>query len=268
MLKIPDSEKKIAEGGLRLQGLFKESSGDKPLISIVTVVYNGAEFLEDTIKSVLEQKYDNVEYIIVDGGSTDGTLDIISSYSNFIDYWVSEPDSGIYDAMNKGILLSTGSILGIINSDDYYAGAECLNTVVSALNEGAEVVCGAMDLISRREDETKVLERRIVKWKKLPFGMYINHPSTFVKRHVYARMGLYDSSLRMAADYKMFLKCYVENIKFRATTDVLAVMRDGGESIRRLEITREEESIVRRSVLPKLHFVIVMLVKFLRNSVR
>lgn len=119
LLKTPDSDQKIAEGGLRLQGFFKTSSEDKPLITVVTVVYNGAKFLEDTIKSVIEQTYDNVEYIIVDGGSTDGTLDIIQKYQHAIDYWVCEPDKGIYDAMNKGAnIASLNSWILFLGADD------------------------------------------------------------------------------------------------------------------------------------------------------
>src|SRR6185369_15072253 len=108
------------EGGLRVQGYFKKSLPSKPLVTVITVVFNGAKHLDDTIRSVITQTYDNVEYIIIDGGSTDGTLDIIKKYEGKIDYWVSEKDKGISDAFNKGISLSTGNIIGIINADDWY----------------------------------------------------------------------------------------------------------------------------------------------------
>lgn len=106
------------EGGLRKKGYFQKSYTGKPLISIITVVLNSERYLEETILSVINQPYDNIEYIIIDGGSSDGTLDIIKKYENKINYWVSEKDSGIYEAMNKGIALVTGDWVNFVNSSD------------------------------------------------------------------------------------------------------------------------------------------------------
>jgi cellulose synthase/poly-beta-1,6-N-acetylglucosamine synthase-like glycosyltransferase len=121
-LFLPEGEARQGEGGLRTQGCFKKSFDDKPLISIVTVVYNGEAFLEETILSVINQAYDNVEYIIIDGGSTDRTIDIIKKYEDKLDYWISESDDGIYDAMNKGIDLVTGEWVNFVNSSDVLNG--------------------------------------------------------------------------------------------------------------------------------------------------
>ena len=107
------------QGGLRTKGIFKSSSITKPLISVITVVLNGEKYLEESILSVIKQTYENVELIIIDGGSTDKTLNIIRKYENSIDFWISEQDSGIYNAMNKGIKLSTGDFIGFVGSDDY-----------------------------------------------------------------------------------------------------------------------------------------------------
>lgn len=120
VLFLPEAKNRKGEGGLRTRGYFKNRYEDKPLISIVTVVYNGEEFLEETILSVINQSYDNVEYIIIDGGSSDGTLDIIKKYEDRVDYWVSEQDAGIYDAMNKGIDASSGNGLLFLNAGDYF----------------------------------------------------------------------------------------------------------------------------------------------------
>src|SRR3990172_7180600 len=109
-----------SEGGLRTKGIYRKSQEERPLISVITVVYNGAKYIEQTIQSVINQTYDNIEYIIVDGASTDNTLKIINKYEDRIDYWISEADSGLWNAMNKGVRLATGDILNFLNSDDFY----------------------------------------------------------------------------------------------------------------------------------------------------
>ena len=141
-LKNPGSEQKIAEGGLRLNGFYKRSSDDKPLITVITVVYNGVEYLEDTIRSVIEQDYDNVEYIIVDGGSKDGTLEVIRNYQDAIDYWVSEPDSGIYNAMNKGIVLTSGLWVNFMNAGDLFYKSDSLSSIPFAVLGNYSLVYG------------------------------------------------------------------------------------------------------------------------------
>lgn len=118
MLFLPPNPDRKGEGGLRTKGYFKKSLPDMPLITVITVVFNGEKYLEETIKSVTNQTYDNVEYIIIDGGSTDETLDIIRQYAGQIDYWVSEKDQGIYDAMNKGIGLASGAFIHHLNIGD------------------------------------------------------------------------------------------------------------------------------------------------------
>jgi len=119
-LFLPKGEARKGEGGLRTKGYFKKSLPDKPLITIITVVFNGENHLEETMLSVLNLTYDNVEYIIIDGGSTDRTLDIIKKHEDKIDYWVSEKDKGIYDAMNKGICVTTGDWINFMNAGDKF----------------------------------------------------------------------------------------------------------------------------------------------------
>ena len=111
----------ILKGGLRIKGFLKKSQIDKPLISIITAVYNNEKYLEECIKSLHKQNYDNIEHIVIDGGSTDNSLEIIKKYDSKIDYWISEKDHGIYDAFNKGMKLCKGDYLGFLNSDDVFA---------------------------------------------------------------------------------------------------------------------------------------------------
>lgn len=184
LLKTPDSEQKIAEGGLRLQGLYKTSSEDKPLITVVTVVYNGAEFLEETIKSVIEQTYDNVEYIIVDGGSTDGTLEIIKKYDHAIDYWVSEPDKGIYDAMNKGIDLGNGDWINFMNAGDSFFSFYVLYNIFKFPYSGVEIIFGKSETVYKNLSAIRyscfdIADSFFYK-KRMP-----NHQAVFVKKCKY-----------------------------------------------------------------------------------
>ena len=150
VLFLPEGENRKGEGGLRTKGYFKKSFDDKPLISIITVVFNGEKYLEETIQSVINQTYSNVEYIIIDGGSTDGTLDIIKKYEKKIDYWVSEKDKGIYDAMNKGIDVASGEWINFMNASDIFYNSDVLKyTFNKKLKDNYAVIAGTYILKNR-----------------------------------------------------------------------------------------------------------------------
>jgi len=220
------------EGGLRTKGYFKKSFNGKPLISVITVVFNGGgEHLEQTIKSVVAQTYDNVEYIIIDGGSTDGTIDIIKKYEHAIDYWVSEPDRGIYDAMNKGIKNSSGEVIGIINSDDWY-DERTIEVVAKAFlaMPGASVFHG--DLY-RVEQRSGILFRKKPLSMKLPIkDMVLNHPAVFIKAICYRNLGDYDTSFSLSSDFELIYRFISEGVEFYYCEDIVAYMRSGGSSDR------------------------------------
>lgn len=235
LLKTPDSEQKIAEGGLRLHGLYKSSSEDKPLITVVTVVYNGAEFLEETIKSVIEQTYDNVEYIIVDGGSTDGTLDIIRKYQHAIDYWVSEPDKGIYDAMNKGVYLASGKWVNFMNAGDKLINFPDLKKIsCNSLIYGNAIIYP-----NKRLNTPKKITSN-----DFCTGMIICHQACFYPKNSFVNF-VYDTRYRICSDQITTAKIVGEYGAIYCETDVVYYDVNGLSSRNDFLILREKIRINR-----------------------
>ncbi|MFM9004678.1 MAG: glycosyltransferase family 2 protein, partial [Flavobacteriales bacterium] len=203
-------------------------------VSIITITYNSAETLEDTIQSVLSQDYPNVEYIIVDGSSKDDTLAIVERYRKSIAVVLSEPDKGIYDAMNKGVRLATGDVIGILNSDDFYADSTVLTDVVANFSQTNADACYA-DLVYVDRNETSRIVRT---WKSGSYrqGRFLEgwmppHPTFFVKRSIYQMHGLYSTELRSSADYELMLRfVHKHSIRMCYLPRVITRMRAGGQS--------------------------------------
>ena len=216
----------------------------QPKVSIITVVYNGIAHLEETIESVLGQSYENIEYIIIDGGSTDGTVELIEKYDEQITYWGSEPDGGIYDAMNKGIAKATGEIVGLINADDWYAKDAVANAVEAFRTSSADVVHGAMEIVS--EDGSSFVKDAEMKLDRLAKGMLINHPTLFAKRDLYEKYGGFDTSYKIVADWELMVRWWQEGAKFVAVDDCLAHFRMGGVSSEHLKRSFKEKHRVRK----------------------
>lgn len=209
-------------------------------VSIITVCYNSAATIRDTIESVLAQNYSDIEYIIVDGASKDSTLGIVNEYRDRIAIIISEPDKGIYDAMNKGIKAATGEVIGILNSDDFYESPQAICSVVNAFkeNESADLIFG--DLVFVKPDNLKKIIRfyslpKFSAWK-LRFGWMPPHPATFIKKKIYDRLGLYKTNFKIAADYELFVRfLLVEKLSFKHIEQVLIRMRSGGASTSGIE---------------------------------
>lgn len=204
-------------------------------ISVITVVYNGEKTIRDTIDSVLRQTLTDVEYIIVDGISTDSTLSIIRSYGDRITKVISEKDRSMYDAINKGILCATGDIIALLNSDDLYADTEVLARVAHEFEKDSTIGCvyGDLDYVAR--DNPQKITRS---WKSNPYvlgmfkkGWHPAHPSFFVRKSVYEKYGLYRTDLKIASDYEMMLRLLeIHKITSVYIPNVLVKMRTGGMS--------------------------------------
>lgn len=211
-------------GGIRLKGIDKQSRPGEPLVSIITVVLNGEKHLEQTICSVLEQDYPNLEYIIIDGGSTDGTLDIIGRYEDRIDLWQSEKDGGIYFAMNKGISLAKGELIGIINADDFYKPGAVRRVTGADAKRQASVYYGDMELV---QAPPLTMKPDVAKMNEMPS---IFHPTCFVKRSVYEQAGAFDTRYKISADYDFLLRCLRKGYAFHYIPATLTAFRPGGMS--------------------------------------
>ena len=232
------------EGGLRTNDVFNQKSEpDKPLISVITVVFNGEKYLDQTIQSVVHQTYDNIEYIMIDGGSTDGTLDIIRKYEDRIAYWVSEKDEGIGDALNKGIKLSSGEIIGLIHSDDYYAGKDVICKIVNQFNKYQDVkaIYGIIDFLDPKTNELKLRWGKDCSPNEIKKRMYIPHPTLFCRKEVYENVGYFRKDLKCAMDYEWAIRL-AKYTKPYFLNERLAVMRRSGISVRNTKRTFSEAS--------------------------
>lgn len=204
-------------------------------VSIITVCFNSAATIRDTIRSVLTQSYADIEYIVVDGASTDETVAIIREYQEDISKIISEPDDGIYDAMNKGISSATGDIVGILNSDDFFESPDTIQQVVDCFGNGSCVDIVFGDLIYVDSHDLTTVKRfyssRKFKPWKLRFGWMPPHPATFVRRSAYDRCGQYSLKYKISSDYEMFVRwLMVEKLPYFRVDRVLVRMRQGGVS--------------------------------------
>jgi glycosyltransferase involved in cell wall biosynthesis len=203
-------------------------------ISIITVVLNNKETIQDAISSVLDQTYKDIEYIIIDGASTDGSIETIKSYGDKITKFVSEPDKGLYDAMNKGIKLATGDVIGILNSDDFYIDEFVIERVVREF-EKKQVDSVYADLVYVNPENLD----KIVRYydsshfnpQRFAYGWMPAHPTFFVKRKAYEKYGVFRTDLKIAADFDILTRfLYIHKISYSYIKEVLVKMRVGGVS--------------------------------------
>lgn len=203
-------------------------------VSIITVVLNNAEVIEQALHSVFIQTYKDIEYIVVDGQSTDGTMAILQRHQHRLAQLVSEPDRGLYDAMNKGLKLATGDVIGILNADDIYADGHVIEDVVKNLERShADTLYADLQYIDRDNPARVVRQWRSGGYRRAQFrrGWMPPHPTFFVKRQVYERFGYFNTELKSAADYELMLRLlYRHNVSTCYLPRVTVKMRTGGTS--------------------------------------
>ena len=305
MLFLPEGEDRKGEGGLRTKGFFKfsykyvnntwmiadyygnaltkvpsdivvkineyirttENSAIKelPLITVITVVYNGEKYLEQTIQSVISQTYPNVEYIIIDGGSTDGTIDIIKKYEDYVDYWVSEKDGGIYDAMNKGIDLSTGTWINFMNAGDGFYADDVLDKIfLQNKLQNLDVVYGNHNVIY--PNRKRVVKAGNIKdiWK----GSQFCHQSAFVSSKVH-KSNKFNLNNRIGADFELFYTLYKKNMGFKDIDIIVANYSAGGLSdIKRVDSIVGRWNVVEKDTKVNLYYVWTVLKEILKSWVK
>jgi len=224
------------QGGCRKHGINKQSQLEKPLISIITVVFNGGDTLEDAILSVFGQCYDNIEYIIIDGGSNDDTLDIIQKYDAKVDLWVSEGDKGIYDAMNKGIKLASGDYIGFLNADDFFSNPQAVEKIVERfLIEKTDAVFSQLDVVDPNNLSRILRKYRVKKFSTLMLriGVMPPHPTFYCRKSCYQKLGItcYRTDYQIASDFELLLRLLLtQNISWSYIAETTIIMRSGGVS--------------------------------------
>ena len=220
-------------------------------VSIITVAKNSKTTIEDSIKSVLGQTYPDIEYIVVDGCSSDGTLDIIKQYEHVFNgrmRWISEQDKGIYDAMNKGISIATGDVVGILNSDDYFTSNDVIERMVTAFEDDrVDAVYGDIHFIHDGEPDKciRYYSSKLFRRMWLRFGLMPAHPSFYCRREIFEKAGLYKTDYKISSDFEMMVRLfYIHHLRAKYLPMDFVTMRTGGASTKnvrsRLQIIKED----------------------------
>jgi glycosyltransferase involved in cell wall biosynthesis len=233
---------------------YEVDSVKLPLITVITVVFNGEAFLERTILSVINQTYSNIEYIIIDGGSTDGTLAIIGKYEHVIDYWVSEKDEGIYDAMNKGIVLASGQWINFMNSGDHFYENKTVSEIIKNCSLDADFLMG--DVLIQNNEKSKVVSAV----SNAKYSMPTCHQSIFTRKDILNSF-LFDTHFKVGADFNQFVRITSASNAIRITffNGIIAIITAGGYSAQNEAILQQDYfQTIRtyRGLLPSLKFIL------------
>ena len=235
-------------------------------ISIITIVYNRVLTIGDAINSVESQNYKNIEYIVIDGGSTDGSKDVIEGKINNLSVYISEKDGGIYDALNKGIDRSTGDIIGILHSDDIYASDDCLSVVANYFNSdpSIDILIGNVKMYKNfNSTHTRKIKSSFFRKWMLRFGFMPPHTSTFIRRNCYDIIGRYSTKYRISSDFDWFCRAYNRGgFNVKKIDNDLVFMREGGISTAGMKsiymITNEIRTILRNNFIYSNYLLILI----------
>jgi glycosyltransferase involved in cell wall biosynthesis len=232
-------------------------------VSIITICYNRQKTIGQSIESVLNQDYSNIEYIVIDGDSTDGTQEVIQSFANKITTYISEPDKGMYDAINKGLALATGDVVGLMHSDDVFYSSHVISKIVEAFNnnQGTDAIYGDGIYVTNDQEE-KIVRNRIggdYDYKKLKKGWLPLHPTVYIKKETINRLGNYDLNFKIASDTEFLLRyLFKYKINMMYLNTYIVKMRMGGMSTsykRALEVLKEDYRIYKYHNLSPLSVV-------------
>ena len=250
---LPFNPERKGEGGLRTNGYNKKSHNNLPLISIIIVSLNEGKYIESTIKSIIDQTYNNVEIIVIDGGSNDETVKILNNYNDIIDYWVSEPDKGLYYGWNKGIDLANGIWINFKGAGDILNNDVVLEKVVSKIlseNRDVDLIHGDMISDPLNIGISKRFQPRSI--KTLCFSMPISHQSLFVKSSI-QKKHKFNTKYKIAADYDFIVTCYLEKYKFFYTNMLIVDMRPGGISSKVTFRLIKEDYLIQKRITNDYH---------------
>ena len=215
-------------------------------VSVITTVLNGRDTLQDALRSLWSQDYDNIEHVVIDGGSTDGTVELIESVRDRVDVFHSGPDDGLYDAFNKGILAATGDLVGFLHADDLFAGSEVISRLVACLqNTDANAVYADLKYVDREDPERVIRYWRSGGFtrRQLAWGWMPPHPTLFVNRAHFLEVGLFDTQFRIAGDYDHMLRLLThDDTEVAYLPEVVTLMRVGGVSNRSLKNLHQKSS--------------------------
>jgi glycosyltransferase involved in cell wall biosynthesis len=249
-------------GGLRTKGITKQSQENMPLITVVTVVRNGEKTLEQTILSVINQTYRNVEYIVVDGTSTDGTLDIIRKYEDRIDYWVSEPDGGIYDAMNKGIDLTTGDWINFMNSGDSFYNKNVCEIFSSFIKDDVDIYYG----------DTCLDCEKIINGPKTIYPFFFRMERMIIHQAIFAKRGLFNikqfnTKYRIVADRDWLMFFHQNSYKIKHIPLTVCTYNFHGVSSN-VEKYREDSFVLIKETYGYLGLMFIVIKRFIGKIIR